>query len=128
MSKQYVEIVGVHKVKAPQSCHLIEIIIWNLNGKIDMFGFTQEIPGKPESSRQVPYEDMFLNNDGTKIIGDVMLDEHEDRFQTGNVRIAFFFHYLDFSKPLRTPFGPVQLPEVTKRPERLKMMKYDPVD
>ena len=93
-----------------------------------MSGFTQELPGKPEASRQVPFADVFLNGDGNEIIGDVMLDGHKKHFWIGDVRIAFFFHYLDLSKDLKTPFGFVKLPEVTKRPKRLKIMKYEPVD
>ncbi len=49
MDNQLVEIVGVHKVKATQPCHLIEIIIRNSNEEIDMSGFTQEIPGKKKA-------------------------------------------------------------------------------
>ena len=128
MDEQFVEIVGVHKVKATQPCHLIEIIIRNSDKEIDMSCFTQETPGKPESGRQVPYADMFPNSDGSEIIGDVMLDGHNKHYWTGNIRIAFFFHYLDLSKALKTPFGYVKLPEVTKRPNRLKIMKYEPVD
>ena len=123
MVEQSVEIIGVHKVKATQPCHLIEIIIHNSSDVIDMSLFTQEIPSIEGSSRQVPYDDMFLNVDGTEIIGDVMLDGYEKQYWTGDIRIAFFFHYLDFLKPLKTPFGYLKLPGVTKKPNRLNIMK-----
>lgn len=124
-----VEIIGVHKVRSREHCHLIEIIIHGNAGPVNMAKITQKLSGKPESSWQVPYEDKFLDSEGKVITGDVMLDGMErPELWEGEVRIAFFFHYLQPTKPLRTPFGEVKLPEITPRPKRLMFMKYLPVD
>ena len=44
----------------------------------------------------------------------------------GDVRLVFFFHYLQLDAPLLTPFGSASLPRETPRPPRLDFMKYDP--
>jgi hypothetical protein len=128
MATESIEIVGVHKVYTHDPCYLIEIIIHSSRKKIDMIDFTQEIPGVPESNWQVPYDDMFLNSEGTAVIGDVIIDGRNEELWIGDVRIAFFFHYLDETEHLRTPFGDVKLPEVTKKPKRLRCMKHSPID
>ncbi|MBA4369157.1 MAG: hypothetical protein C0403_16130 [Desulfobacterium sp.] len=123
-----IDIIGIHPIHAADPCHLIELIIKNCQSEIDMIGFTQEISGQPKSNWQVPYNDKFLNDDGSKITGDVMLDGRDEKNWKGNVRIAFFFHYLDLSKPLKTPFGIKSLPAPTDLPERLKIMEYESLD
>ena len=45
---------------------------------------------------------------------------------TGDVRIAFFFHYFEKEWPLVTPFGDVKLPRETARPARLVFLDYEP--
>jgi serine/threonine protein kinase len=42
------------------------------------------------------------------------------------VRIAFFFHFLDLHRPLLTAAGPVQLPAPSPRPARLDFLHYEP--
>jgi hypothetical protein len=34
-------------------------------------------------------------------------------------------HFLDLSRPLRTPFGEIPLPEPTEHPERLAIVEYE---
>jgi hypothetical protein len=43
-----------------------------------------------------------------------------------DIRVAFFFHYLDRHRPLLTPGGPIPLPEPVARPERLSVITYEP--
>jgi hypothetical protein len=129
MTNPFIEIIGVYKIKASDPCHLIELFIHNSTHRIDMMKYTQEIPGVPAFNWQVPYGDKFLNSEGTEVIGDVMIDGiRNEELWLGSVRMAFFFHYLDLSKPLQTPFGIVKLPNEARRPRRLKCMKYIPVD
>jgi hypothetical protein len=41
------------------------------------------------------------------------------------LRAAFFFHYLDLSQPLLTPFGPVTVPPESPVPPHLAAIKYE---
>jgi hypothetical protein len=38
---------------------------------------------------------------------------------------VFFFHYLDFSQPMQSPFGPLLLPNPSPCPERLSFVTYE---
>ena len=127
MEENRVQIIGVHPVKTDDICHLIELVVKDLNGPIDMCQFTQPVDGQPQSSWQVPYMDQFLNKDGTEIIGDVMYHGNDyPNLWVGDVRFAFFIYFLDFEKPLQTPFGPVNLSKPSKMPKRLKMVEFIP--
>jgi hypothetical protein len=123
-----IEIVGVHPVDAVEPCHLVEMIIRGCKGKFDISGFTQEAPGRPMSNWQVAYMECLLNADGTAIIADDYEMQHRPELWQGDVWLAFFIHYLDLNRPLRTPFGEVTLPRSTPRPRRLDMIPYEPVD
>ena len=41
------------------------------------------------------------------------------------MRYAFFFHYLDFEKPLVTPAGSLSVPKATNAPAHLKDIEYE---
>jgi hypothetical protein len=64
-----------------------------------------------------------LNEDGTVAVGDRFPFQITGK---GDWRVAFFFHYLDFSKPLLSPAGPLELPEPSPRPSRLQFFEYEP--
>jgi hypothetical protein len=66
---------------------------------------TQENENGPQSNWQVAYDEQPL-------------DDKRSRW-------AFFFHYLDLSKPLLTPMGPLELPTPTPLPEHLQQIAYD---
>ena len=113
-----VEIVGVHPIDADEPCHLIELIVRGATGKFDIGAITQEIPGEPQDNWQVPWDEIVLDADGASTAANPRW--------TGNVRIAFFFHYLDRSRPLITPFGDVSIPGETPQPSRLAILAYEP--
>jgi hypothetical protein len=96
-------IIGVYPVTAPQQCHLVELELDENDEPVEWNAITQELPG-PRANWQAPYDETPLNNQGTKW--------------------AFFFHYLDFSKPLLTAAGVLKLPEPTPMPDRLKHVEY----
>ncbi len=123
-----IEILGVHFVKAEQPVHLIEILVRDSEGPFDMSKITQPMSNQPRTYWQVPYDDQILNAEGTKIVADAMFEKNNKPLWTGDMRIAFFFHYLDLSRPLMTPFGEVNLPPETERPKRLEIMEYFEVD
>lgn len=99
-----IKIIGVHPVVAPQPCHLIELEIGELLSLFDWKAVTQEDPAQPRANWQVAYDETPLNNEGT--------------------RWAFFFHYLDFSRPLLTPAGPLEIPAPSLLPEHLRHLQY----
>ncbi len=69
-----------------------------------------------------------MNEVGEKIIArEYKLLEKPDSW-IGNIRLVFFFHYLDLSKPFLTPFGPIALPKESPQPERLLQIAYEPPD
>jgi hypothetical protein len=119
-----IEIVGVYPIEAREPVHLIEIQVKNSKGVFDVGKFTQEVPNTPKSNWQVPYDEKILDPTGEKIVADGFLATGKRELWTGNVRMAFFFHYLDLSQPLKTPFGDIALPHETEKPRRLSAIKY----
>jgi hypothetical protein len=94
---------GVHPVRAPEPCHLIEADVPDGHA-FDWGKVTQENPTQPRSNWQVAYDEQPLDAAGR--------------------RWAFFFHYLDPTRPLLTPAGPVTLPPPTPRPAHLNGIEY----
>ena len=94
---------GVHEVEAPEPCWLLEATVDDPD--IDWGEVTQEIPGKPRSDWQAVWDERPLDDQSR--------------------RWAFFFHYLDLTKPLLTPDGPVVVPKPTPVPKHLKHIEYD---
>jgi hypothetical protein len=102
-----VKIIGVHPVEADEPVHLIELLVEGDADTFDIGEVFQEVAGQPKSNWQAPYNERVL--------------EERD----GKIRYAFFFHYLDFQKPLLTPAGSVPLPKPTKKPAHLKDIMYE---
>jgi len=113
-----VEVLGVHPVEADEPCHLIELIVRESTSQFEIGAITQEVPGEPQDNWQVPWDEVVLDADGESTVA--------DHSWYGNLRIAFFFHYLDQGRPLITPFGNVSLPDETPRPARLAFLDYEP--
>ena len=100
------KIIGAHPVKADEPVFQIELLIQGDINEFDIGDITQEIFGQPKSDWQVPYDERIIEA------------------SPQNVRYAFFFHYLDFNKPLLTPAGEIPLPNATKRPAHLQGIEY----
>jgi hypothetical protein len=118
-----VEIIGVYPVEdAPEPCHLVELWVAGA-GHCDLDRVMQETPGQPRSNWQAPYDEHILSPDGRS--GHV--PDAAGPFEVaGEVRLAFFFHYLTFDRPLLTGDGPLPLPSSTDRPPRLSFLHYQP--
>ena len=101
-------VVGVHPVKAEEPVYLIEIIVEASAAEFDFGQVTQPALNQPESNWQFAY------------------DEHLHEESEEGTHFAFFFHYLDPSRPLDSPFGALALPEPTKLPPHLQQIKCDP--
>ncbi|MGD0654851.1 MAG: hypothetical protein ABSA16_10940 [Thermoguttaceae bacterium] len=121
------EVIGLYPFDAPEPCHLIEILVHNSQKVFDIGKFTQELTGRSRSDWQVPYGEKIVDLSGSRIIADPwMSDDKKPEWWSNDVRIAFFFHYLDISLPLITPFGKIDLPQPRDFPNRLSFMNYDP--
>lgn len=99
------------------SVALIEVTIQGVDERFSIADF-----GQPDSD-QVAYMETYLSNDGLSVIS-------EDEQPAGDfLRIVFFIHYLDFTLPLQTSYGMVEVPRPSAMPSRLgKIIRYDPVD
>jgi hypothetical protein len=118
-------IIGVYNVRSPEPCHLIELELAGVSESIDPIEVTQEIPDQPRSNWQVSWDEQYLATDGTQL-ADPKKPWSQPR--EPNLRLAFFFHYLDFRRPLLTPFGELELPKPKRKPRRLSFLRYQPPD
>jgi hypothetical protein len=96
---------GAHPVEAPEPCHLVEVELIDEDG-IDWGAITQEVPDQPMSNWQVPWDERPVNTEGS--------------------RWGFFFHYLDFTRPLLTPRGEIRLPNPTPMPAHSQGIQNEP--
>lgn len=126
--KTSAEILGVYLVPNNPEVHLVEIVIKGSKQKLNIYQFTQEIPNQPRKYWQVPWDEKLLDESGEVVIANNDLLEKETNLWIGYLHLIFFFHYLDFSKPLLTPFGPLVLPKELIRPERLSKIIYESPD
>ncbi len=119
-----VEIIGVYEVN--EDVHLIEIKVDTKPSDLNVDGFTQEIEGVSEDDWQVAYDEYYLNDDGSKVIGDFF---NRPKEEISSTRIVFFLYFVDFSIPLSTPFGKVNLPSPQQMPIRLKdIIEFEEAD
>jgi hypothetical protein len=117
-----VKIIGVYPVQeSEEPCHLIELLLKNYTGPVSMVDFTQRVPAQPKANWQVPYDEYLLNESGDA--GKPVPFPHPIQV-IDEQRIAFFFHYLELTDPLQTPFGDVSLPMPSPYPHRLTFIKY----
>ena len=122
------EVLGIYPVEAEEPCHLIELIVHESNGPFDTGLFCQEDPNLERANWQVAYDEKVLDWAGTAILADAFDLELDSEIWSGDVRLCFFLHYVDLSRPLQTPFGTVALPEPMPRPDRLGPVEYWPPD
>jgi hypothetical protein len=101
-----IRIIGIHPIPARQPCHLLEIELKAPSAACDFALVTQEVPHQPKANWQVAYDERQIGGD-----------------EAGS-RWAFFFHDLDFERPLLTPLGPITIPDPTPVPNYLKAIEY----
>ncbi len=118
-----INLIGVYSVGGQTDVHLIEIEIKAKHTDIDISEFTQSQDGVDRLDWQTPWDEKYLNDQGTEIIGD-WLDL--PKVLTDTTRLIFFFHLIDFNKPLLTPFGAIDLKRPASMPYRLTTLsKYE---
>ena len=120
-----VEVVGVYPIpEAPEPCHLVEVVVRDSEG-FDPAQFVQPDSTQPEDNWQVAYDERALNASGDAPITESFELADRPELLEGTVRLVFFMHYLDPALRLRTPFGEVELPTPTEKPERLAAVRYE---
>ncbi len=107
------ELKGIYNVDNNSDVHLIEILFGDTPSNIDVGQITQELEGQPRENWQSPWDEKYLDDNGEEIIGDYF-DIPEEGSKT---RLLFFFHDLNFSKPLLTHDGRLNLTEPMSCPE-----------
>lgn len=96
---------------------LLDVLVSNPDERFDVGDF-----GQPESD-QVAYNEAYLSLDGKSVIS------RFDPPAGDSFRIAFFLHFFDPNKPLKTSYGEIPVPEIQEMPEYLRrIMPYVPVD
>lgn len=119
-----IEAIGVYPIDAPEPVHLVELLIHGASGVFNLSGITQANPDLSRDNWQVPYLEQILTASGDEIVADDSEADDKPELWHGNVRLVFFFHYLDIDRPLQTPYGHVRLPAPSRRPGRLSMVQY----
>jgi len=69
--------------------------------------------------------EQILSASGDAILADDYEASKRPELWEGDMRLEFFFHYLDFERPFLTPFGEIQLPTESEFPARLLMIEYE---
>lgn len=110
-----------HPVEADQPCHIVELFVRDPDGQFQVGDITQ-VEDADRSNWQVAYLESFLDAQSCEALP-VRDFERPDREE---YRVAFFFHYLDLTKPLEATFGPLALPEPSPRPVYLGYMRWFP--
>lgn len=121
-------VLGVYPVKSDEPCHLVELVIEGSDTPVEIGDITQEVPGLDRSGWQVPWAERVLDKSGEKILAKAPELDGRPELLQGAVRLVFFLHYLDLARPLITPFGDLPLPLPSKRPARLRMVRYQAPD
>lgn len=115
----------MYPVHAREPCHLIELLVRSCEGRFDLAPLTQRDQRRPRAEWQVPYAEKMLDPSGERVAWALWDGPGDEDLWRGDVRLAFFFHYLDTELPLLTPFGDVSFPAPTERPARLDGMEYE---
>ncbi|MCL6266618.1 hypothetical protein [Flagellimonas myxillae] len=119
------ELIGIYSIPNHNDVNLVELIIEENVDDFDLGEITQEQKGQDKLNWQTAYDEKYLDENGSAIIG----DDFEKPTGLKRFRVAFFFHFLDLKKPLICQYGLIKLVEITEFPDRLKkVIKYTPID
>jgi hypothetical protein len=102
--------------KTLESAVLIEVLVNDRDDRFDVGHFTQRQDGVARENWQVAWAEAYLSADGTALVG----KQFGTPPASGDLRIAFYLHSWDPTKPLSTSYGDVICPAVTPGTDRLK--------
>ena len=128
-----VRIVGIYGIAEYPEVHLVEVHVDAPPSSVDTGAFGQNDTALPSGSRQVAYDERYLDALGNAFISArwTMGWEplHEGIAEPPVSRLIFFLHYLSLDRPLLTPFGPIDPPAPSELPQRLaRIVDYQPPD
>lgn len=126
-----INVLGVYTVPSSPDAHLVEVTVDRAPSGVDVGAFTQEDPNSDRANWQVPYDERYLDETGTREIGErwsMGWNPQPGVDEPATTRIVFFFHFLDPKRPLLTPDGEVTLPPPRSLPDRLAFVEYEPPD
>lgn len=104
---------------------LIEAVVHERDDRFDVGEFTQPRDGVPKENWQAAYDEAFLSADGESLA----VERGEPPPTPGDLRVAFYLHYWQPDKPLRSTYGDIACPPVEDMPGRLvRLVPYEPVD
>ncbi len=126
-----IRVIGLYEVPGNPDVDLVEVEADRAPSNVDLGAFTQEQAGVDRANWQVPYDERYLNLDGTREIGThwaMGWRPQAGQDEPATTRVVFFLHLLDSTRALSTPDGDVSLPKRQALPERLGFVDYEPVD
>jgi hypothetical protein len=104
---------------------LIEVAVKNRDRGFDMGDFTQSGDDVSRDNWQVAWAERFLSSDGSEVV----VEQFGKPPATGDLRVAFYLHFWDPAKALRSSYGDIMCPAPTQIPERLaKLVPYELLD
>lgn len=108
-----------------ESVVLIEVEVLNRDSRFDVGDFTQELNNVPRDSWQAPWDEVYLNDYGASL-----LSKRGSRPpKEGDLRLAFYLHFWDPTKPLLSSYGEIKAPQVTEMSPRLKrLVPYEAIN
>ena len=120
-----VRLLGVYPVPEKKNIYLIELWIDAPPRQVELSQFYSCDPRLKRSDWQVPYDEHYLDSEGTSVLGDFL---DRDTVPGDETRLAFFLYTEDRSIPLTTPWGDILLSQTMPLPARLRRIVYEPMD
>ncbi len=103
--------------KLLNSVVLVEALVRDRDKRYDVADFTQPYDNLHRSNWPAAYSEVYLSLDGESVIEITWPTPPE-----GDLRVAFYLHDWDPTKPLYSSYGEVQCPPVKEMPERLQQL------
>ena len=117
-----IQLIGVYKTNETSNIYLLEFIINSSPIDVDVSSFVQKDDTISKESWQTAYDEHFLNDDGTKVIGTFL---NQESLTGDKTRMVFFMYFIDLNKPLISQYGEIQLTNLSPVPDRLlKIIKF----
>ena len=104
---------------------LIEVLVQEPDDAFDVGDFSQSREGDRPSNSQVAWAEAFLATDGESLL----VERWGKAPTTDEFRVAFFIHYWDPARPLRSSYGDLVCPPPQPMSERLqRLVPYELLD